>query len=112
MARRVEVSGSEVRAFAKAEGIEVGARGRFSKELVDAFHKANKGKRYMPNHVPTRKISGTRETANGRKVPVTVTATLAEVRAFAKDAGLPIGARGRVSRPVLAAFAARPKVSA
>lgn len=110
MAKRREVGGSQVRAFAKEQGLEVGTRGRFSQELIDAFHKANKSVRYVPNHVPTRKISGMREVSNGRKVPVTVTATLTEVRAFAEAEGLAIGKRGRVSQDVLSAFAARPRV--
>lgn len=111
MASRRNVGGNEVRAWAKAEGLAVGERGRFSAELVEAFHKANKKVRYTANFVPTRKISGVRETESGRKVPVTVTATLAQVREFAQAEGLAIGARGRVSQDVLAAFAARPKAT-
>lgn len=128
MATRKNVGGNEVRAWAKSEAGQafladwaakadkdvptVGERGRFAKDLVDAFHAANKKARYTANHVETRKISGIRETSNGRKIPVTVTATLAEVRAFAKAEGMPIGDRGRVSKDVYAAFAARPKVTA
>jgi hypothetical protein len=112
MAKRRSVGGSEVRTWAKEQGREVGTRGRFSDDLVKDFHKANTAVRYEPNHVPTRKISGTRVTESGRKVPVTVTATLSEVRAFAQAEGLPIGKRGRVGADVLAAFAARPKVNA
>lgn len=111
MASRKNVGGNEVRTWAKAEGLAVGERGRFSQELVDAFHKANKTVRYEPNHVPTRQIQGMRETSNGRKVPVKVTATLAQVRAFAKAEGLTVGSRGRVSQEVYAAFAARPKTT-
>lgn len=128
MAKRRSVGGSVVRTWALSDEGQallseasekagkdltvVGDRGRFAQELVDAFHKANKGSQYTPNFVPTRKITGTRETETGRKQSVTVTATLAEVRAFAKAEGLTIGERGRVSKEVLSAFAARPKVTA
>jgi len=127
MARKTEVSGSVVRTWANSEdgqafmtawaaeqdGREVptvGARGKFSQTLIDLFHKANKGQKYVTKLVPTIKVKGVRVSDSGRKTPVQVTATLAEVRAFAEAEGLPVGARGRVSQDVLTAFASRPKV--
>lgn len=127
MASRKNVGGSEVRTWAKSdegkaflaswaaenevEVPTVGERGRFAEALVTAFHKANPKIRYEAKHVPTRQISGTRETSNGRKIPVKVTATLAEVREFAKAEGMPVGSRGRIASEVYAAFAARPKAT-
>lgn len=109
MARKRSVGGAEVRAWAQSAGVEVGQRGRFSAELVEAFHKANPKVRYETGHVPVREIKGIRISASGRKVPVTVKASVPEVRAFAAEAGLSVGQRGRLSSEVYAAFAARPK---
>jgi hypothetical protein len=117
MARK-SVNGAAVREWANTEagaaalaeaGLVVGTRGRFSEKVVDLFQKATKQK-YEVGLVPTRKISGTRVTDSGRKVPVTVSATLGEVRAWAQAEGLSVGERGKVSAEVLSAFAARPKV--
>jgi hypothetical protein len=117
MARK-SVDGAAVREWANseagaaalaAEGLTVGARGRFSEKVVDLFQKSTKQK-YEVGLVATRKISGIRVNPDtGRKTPVTVSATLPEVRAWAQAEGLTAGARGRLSEGVLAAFAARPK---
>jgi uncharacterized protein with GYD domain len=99
-----------------AEGLTVGARGKFSEKLLDAFHKANRGVKYGVGHVEPVSIKGSRKTEAGRTVPVTVKATLSEVRAWAQSeeaqaAGVTVGARGRVSSATLAAFASRPKTT-
>jgi hypothetical protein len=118
MARK-SVNGSAVREWANSEagaaalaeaGLTVGTRGRFSEKVVELFQKSTKQK-YEVGLVPTRKISGVRVNPDtGRKTPVTVSATLGEVRAWAAgQPDLAVGARGRVSQEVLTAFAARPK---
>lgn len=46
--------GSDVRAWAKEKGVEVGTRGRFSAEVQEAFNKDNRGvMRYTPGNVAT-----------------------------------------------------------
>lgn len=109
MAKKQSVGGSEVRAWLREQGEQVGSRGRLSAEQIGAFEKAT-GKRYEVGHVATRRITGVRVTDSGRKVPVTVNASIGEVRAWAQSAGLDVGSRGRIAPTVLSAFAARPKV--
>lgn len=120
MARKTEVSGSVVREWANSEAgkaalaaadLTVGLRGKFSAKVITLFEKENKGKRYVEKLVPTVRVKGVRVSESGRKVPVTVVATMSEIRAFAAAEGLPIGERGRVSQTVLSAFAARPKAT-
>jgi hypothetical protein len=103
--RTVTVDGVEVE-------LSIGKRGKLSDNVIKAFEKANKRTVYVPGFVESRKITGLREDANGRKRPVTVTATLPQVREWAAAEGLAIGERGRVSSAVLSAFAARPKDTA
>lgn len=102
----------EVRAWLREQGIEVGTRGRFSAKQVDDFQKAT-GKVYVKGYVEPRTIKGTRvNPETGRKTPVQVKATDAEVRAWAQAEGLAAGSRGRLPQAVLSAFAARPKAAA
>lgn len=103
MARKV-VGSAAVRTWARENGHTVGDRGRFSADLVKAFEKAT-GQRYETGHVPTVEVKGTRVTDKNRKVPVRKQVTLAEVRAAAAEAGVPVGARGKVPAAVLSAFA-------
>lgn len=111
MARKTVVNGAVVRAWLSENGQAVGSRGRFSQGQIDAFEDANPGQKYGVGHVEPRKITGVRINAeSGRKTPVTVKATLPEVRAWAQaQPGIQVGAKGRISDSVLAAFAARPK---
>lgn len=109
MAKRREVGPGRVREWAQEVGETVGSRGRFSAELLEAFHKANPRERYAVGKQEGRKITGSRETSNGRKVPVTVVATIADVRAWARAEGVQVGARGRIAPEVLSAFAAAPR---
>ena len=123
MARKTEVAGSVVREWAKSEDGQaaltawaaedesrtvptVGERGRFSADLLAVFHKHNPGKRYVAKLVPVVKVTGKRQSASGRTVPVTVKTTAPELRAFAVAQGA--GKRGRISAEVRAAFAAQP----
>lgn len=125
MARKVIVGGSAVREWANSEagaaalvreGLTVGKRGRFSKEVTDLF-KSETGQTYSEGHVEPRVIKGTRVNASGRKTPVQVKATLPEVRSWARSpegqaalGSVQVGERGVIAPAVLSAFAARPKV--
>ncbi len=101
-------SPAQVRAFAAEQGVPVGARGRFSATLIDAFNKANGRNKYVPGgHVVLVTTRGTRVLDTGRKVPASKTASYDEIRAAAAAAGVTagLGSRGRVSAQVLSAFA-------
>lgn len=112
MARKTVVNGAVVRAWLSANGEAVGSRGRFSQAQIDAFEAANPRQKYGVGHVEPRAIKGTRISESGRKTPVTVKATLPEVRQWAQaQPGIQVGTKGRISDSVLAAFAARPKAS-
>lgn len=129
MASKTQVSGAAVREWAtseagqtfltewaaQVEGREVptvGTRGKFSADLIAAFHKAHPRQVYTTKLVRKVEVKGTRVSESGRKTPVTVKATYDEIRSWAKENGHEVGERGRVSSTVLAAFAARPKVTA
>ncbi len=103
----MSASPAAVRAFATEQGLTVGARGRFSQDLVDSFNKGRRSeqKYVAATHVKTIKVSGTRVSSNGRKTPVTLNATHGQVRAAAQAAGVELGARGRIPASVLTAFA-------
>lgn len=117
MARKRPVDGAVVRAWAKSDegaaalaaaDLKVGDRGRFGKPVLDLFHAANPGTRYTVGHVEPVVVKGVRTTDSGRKVPVSLKVSPADLRAFAVET---TGARrGRIGAETLAAFAARPKV--
>lgn len=128
MAKRTEVGAAAVREWfaglseaertfipkgaTEAVTLSVGARGKLSEHVVAAYEAATKN-RYVAGHVESRKITGKRPDSNGRMRSVTVTATVPEIREWAKTpeaaaAGVKIGARGRVSSATIAAFVARP----
>lgn len=109
MASKRTVGPSAVREWATEAGVQVGARGRFSAELLDQFHAANPKVKYTVGHVEGQTIKGVRVTASGRTIPVQVKATPAQVREWADAQGLDVGARGRISAEVKAAFAATPR---
>lgn len=110
MAKKIEVGASEVRTWATEQGLTTGSRGRFSAELIEAFHAAHPRRVYSPNLPVSVTVKGTRVSESGYKTPVSRKTTLGEVRAFALAEGLSVGKRGRVSQEVLSAFAASPKV--
>jgi len=98
------VKPSEVRAFAKANGIPVGSKGRFSQSLVDAFNKGKRGpKRYnetldfAPHVLCVGKVKG--------RPPVRKVVAVPVLRAAALAAGEPIGERGRIPATVKAKYA-------
>lgn len=97
---KVSASPADVREWAKANGHEVGARGKFSRDLIAAYNKANGLKYRQGQHVPTVKVTAKPE--KGRSVTRTV--NVAQVRAAAADAGVSVGKRGRLDRKVIDAY--------
>lgn len=97
---KVTATPAEVRAFARAQGIAVGSRGRFAPTLVKAFNDANSVKYVEAGHIPAREVTVT--AANNRKVTRRVNP--AQVRAAAKAAGVEVGERGRLPREVIEKF--------
>lgn len=102
MAASIKVSASpaDVRAWASEQGIPVGKRGKFSRDLISAYNKAHGLKYRAGEHVPTVKV--TAKPAKGRSVTRTV--NMAQVRAAAQEAGVPVGKRGRIDRKVVDAY--------
>lgn len=97
----MSASPAAVRSFARAAGIPVGTRGKINPDAIAAFNKGKRAEaRYVQGeHVPTVavKVKGARRAVN---------VNLSDFRAAAREAGLTVGARGRVSSAALAAFAA------
>ena len=98
------VKPSEVRAFAKANGIPVGSKGRFNSDLIAQFNKGRRGPKrydetldYAPHVVCVGKVKG--------KPPVRKTVAVPVLRAAAVAAKAPIGERGRIPANVKAAYA-------
>lgn len=102
MAASIKVSASpaDVRAWAADNGFTVGKRGKFSRDLISAYNKAHGLKYRQGEHVPTVKVSA--KPAKGRTVTRTV--NVAQVRAAAAEAGVPVGKRGRISPEVMQAY--------
>ena len=102
MSKSIKVSAApaDVRKWATDNGYTVGKRGKFSTDLISAYNKAN-GLKYRPGqHVPTVKVTAKPE--KGRRVTRTV--NMAQVRAAALDAGVPVGKRGRIDSKVIDAY--------
>lgn len=102
MAASIKVSASpaDVRVWAADNGFTVGKRGKFSRDLISAYNKANGLKYRAGAHVPTVKV--TAKPAKGRSVTRTV--NVAQVREAAAAAGVPVGKRGRLDRKVIDAY--------
>ena len=96
----VSAPASEVRAWAAANGHTVGKRGKFSQELISAFNKANKVKYREGQFTPT--VSHTAKPEKGRSKTIKVNPAL--VRQAAREAGVPVGNRGRLDKRVLDAY--------
>lgn len=94
-------SGAQVRAWAVANGYEVGARGKFSPELIKAYNKNNSLKYVPGKYVRTVVVEG--KDSRGRKATRKVSP--AAVRAAAIAAGEQVGKRGRIPLSFLAAAA-------
>lgn len=98
MAKSTKVStASDVRAWATANGITVGSRGRFAPSVIKDFNKANPRAKYA---------EGNREQVEVKVGRKTVRTTHAELRATAAEAGLAVGARGALRADVKAQAAA------
>lgn len=107
MAAKKRVPAGEVRTWAEGKGlIEAGKVGKLSQDTIDAFHKSNKNKEYVPaKFVKTVQVKATRTLDNGKKVPVQKNINLMEARAAIRAAGIDVGARGRIPEKYLRAFA-------
>lgn len=82
---------TDVRNWAQAQGIQIGARGRIPAGTIAAFEKANRVQVVASQ-------------------PKTVNAVAGRVRTWAQAQGKSVGDRGRIPRPVLASyFIAQPR---
>lgn len=97
---KVSAAPADVRAWAADNGFVVGKRGKFSRDLIRAYNKANGLKYREGDHVPVVKV--TAKPAKGRSVTRTV--NMAGVRAAAVEAGVPVGKRGRIDQKVIDAY--------
>ena len=93
----------QVREFALANGIEVPARGRLSREVIAAFNKKggqkfNSALAAKDRHLKVVKV----KPAKGRTITRTV--DVREVRKAAVEAGLAKDSRGRMKTEVFEAF--------
>lgn len=91
---------SAVRAWAAEQGIEVGKRGRLAPQVVKAYNASHGLKYREAQHVETVEVTAKPE--KGRKITRRV--NVAMVRDAARDAGVPVGKRGRISEQVLTAY--------
>lgn len=93
-----------VREWAKENGITegYGPRGRISPEVVRLFNKGKRGRaRYVETeHSPT--VTVTVQGKRGNRL-ITRDVNLASIRQAARDAGIPVGERGRLPQEVLRA---------
>lgn len=92
---------SQVRAWAQAEGLDVPQRGRLSNALIEAFNKANPRAKYEPGHVETFEHAAKPE-QGGRTVKMQI--SVPAVRAWAKENGVQVGERGRLTDAVKDAY--------
>lgn len=108
MASKKVVTASVVREWAREQGLTVGTRGRLDPKVREAFEQAHKGKAtYAVGHKEpkTVSVSYSSVSAKGRKTPVTKKVDIAAARSAAQSAGVAVGARGRLTKDVLVAFA-------
>ena len=97
---KVTASPASVREWASEQGIKVGTRGKFSRDLIRAFNKAHAVKYSPGNHVAA--VKHTAKPDKGRAKTLTI--NVAQVRAAAAEAGVPVGDRGRVSKAIKDAY--------
>ncbi len=99
-------SAAQVRAWGRAQGItegtKEGTRGRLNPALVSAFNAKHKGSNAYKEGASVETVTVKAKPAKGRTIVRTV--NVAQVRAAAKAAGLPVGARGRVPAEMLSAY--------
>lgn len=92
LAVKASASPADVRAFALANGIEVGTRGRLNPAAVAAFNRVSHIKYTEAAHVKTREVT---VKVGGRKR--TRKFNPAQVRAILRANGVPVGNRGVIS---------------
>lgn len=95
------VSPATVRSYFAEQGVAIPGTGRIKTEYVKAYNKANKGRPYRPGQFAGETVTVTAKPEKGRAVTRKV--LISEVRAAAREAGVPVGSRGRLPREVLTA---------
>lgn len=99
----VNVTASEVRQWLTAQGYEVGSRGRFDTEHVEAFniaHKRNRRQYVMGEGKVLVEVKA--KPAKGRTVKRQI--NIAEARAWAVENGKPAGKRGPLPKETVEAY--------
>lgn len=106
-AKKIQVTALDVRTWAVQNGHNVSpAAGRLPFAVVEAFHAANKDKKYAGPVPKVTVVKGIRVNASGRKTPVTKGLTVQDVRAAAAEAGITLNTgRGRLPKAAYAAAA-------
>lgn len=105
MSKKNTATAADVRAWALKNDLPAGgSRGRLPADTVEAFNAANDAT-YAPAGERKRKVTAMRVTDKGRKVPVTRTVNVADVREFAVENGLAKPGRGRLPEAAFQAFA-------
>ena len=98
---------ADVRAWAIEQGMTVGTRGVLAPQVIKAFNKAHKSAPYRTSEFkPTVVVKATKIGSNGRKVAVRKNVNVADARAAAIAAGVPVNGRGRLPAAILTAYAA------
>lgn len=93
-------SASEVREWAREQGVAVGKRGRLAPDVVKAYNAAHRIKHVEAAHVETVEVTAKPE--KGRAITRRV--NISQAREAAREAGVEVGARGRLPKSVLSAF--------
>lgn len=111
----MSATATDVRNFAAANGFTVGARGRFSDELVTAFNAGKVGfARYTPGKVAPKTVKIKARNAAGKLVERKV--NVVQARADLLAQGVNVGSRGVIPNNLLAQAVGltvdAPKVSA
>lgn len=96
--RNTSTNPANVRAWARENGYEVGTRGRFDASIVRAYNAVHRGsQRYVPAGFKRDKVATLAlSKSKTRRVAV------AAARTLLREAGEPVGKRGRLSQEQLA----------
>lgn len=100
-----QVTATDVKDWAEKNGFTVHrGRGRLRREVIDAYNaaQARSKRQYVIASAPQPKSDHTYTTASGREGKFSATA--AEVRAWASEAGLGVPSRGRLPQSALDAY--------
>ena len=96
------VSPAAVRAYFDSIEQPIAPTGRISAESTKVYNRANPGKRYVPAGYAGKTFKVTAKPPKGRSVTKVVVER--EVRAAALAAGVPVGERGALPKPVREAY--------